>query len=695
MTDYVINTPTTSTQVLAANDSLAVIGGVNLDVLGNNAIYGTAGDMVVTVAGYVYGDITGFFDNSSVGGNNLSVGAGGSITSRNIAIFSYGGSNTVNNAGTIGATTAQAIDFAGSNTIMNSGVIYSSVTAIQLNAGFNFLENTGTIQDGTKNINVAITGADNTILNYGSIVGGTSALYLSDGGNEISNGGVISGATDGIKLAGTNNSSNVDNSGKIYGYYGIDDLEYYTTISNSGTISGTYGIYFSGSSGLNLTNSGTTTATYAGIYAYNGSAYVDNTGTLSGASYAAIFSGANNTLLNSGHISGAVYFGSGSSVYNGALGSASGTIYAGSGSNTFTGGAGTETFSLSGGTFDVDGGGGNDTFFAYNNLTSTDRIDGGAGNDLVQLYGDYSAGLLFTPTTMVNVETLQLVDGYNYKMQMNDAQVAAGQRLTVDASGLSSPYGLTINAANETDGYYTILGGAGGDSFTFSAAHFSANDIVQGGSGTAVDTLRFSTAGTITAAELAGVSGIETFDLGNGANSFTLTDALVASANGTNVRVNGGTGADTIDASGVASGHKDILDGGGGADSMIAGAGKDTFFYAAASDSTGPNYDTIANMNFSGDLFNLPGTNPITGINTAVTTGSLSSASFNSDLVSDITASKLGANHAVLFTASAGTLAGQTFLIADLNGTAGYQANADLVVHLTGATGTLATTNFV
>jgi hypothetical protein len=41
------------------------------------------------------------------------------------------------------------------------------------------------------------------------------------------------------------------------------------------------------------------------------------------------------------------------------------------------------------------------------------------------------------------------------------------------------------------------------------------------------------------------------------------------------------------------------------------------------------------------------------------------------------------------------TLAGQTFLIADLNGTAGYQANADLVIHLTGATGTLAATTFI
>ena len=85
---------------------------------------------------------------------------------------------------------------------------------------------------------------------------------------------------------------------------------------------------------------------------------------------------------------------------------------------------------------------------------------------------------------------------------------------------------------------------------------------------------------------------------------------------------------------------------------------------------------------------NIPGTNPITGIDAAVTTGALSTATFNSDLVAALSG-KLAAQHAVEFTASSGTLAGQTFLIADLNATAGYQANLDLVIHLTGATGTL------
>jgi len=78
-----------------------------------------------------------------------------------------------------------------------------------------------------------------------------------------------------------------------------------------------------------------------------------------------------------------------------------------------------------------------------------------------------------------------------------------------------------------------------------------------------------------------------------------------------------------------------------------------------------------------------------------VTSGKLSTATFNSDLAADLGATKLGADHAVLFTASKGDLAGDTFLVVDLNGTAGYQAGQDLVIRLTGATGTLATANFI
>jgi len=85
----------------------------------------------------------------------------------------------------------------------------------------------------------------------------------------------------------------------------------------------------------------------------------------------------------------------------------------------------------------------------------------------------------------------------------------------------------------------------------------------------------------------------------------------------------------------------------------------------------------------------------VTNIDPAVTTGSLSTATFNSDLAAAIGASHLLAHAAVLFTPSGGTLAGHTFLIADTVGMAGYQANHDLVADVTGAKGPLTTGNFV
>jgi hypothetical protein len=670
MAYYIVNTNSTSTEVLANGDVLTVVGGVNLDTLSANAIYGTGGGMNLNIIGYVYGDYSAFFDNSTVGGNRIVVAATGSMLSQNVAVASYGGSNSLNNAGMISANVA--VDFLGSNNIYNSGTITGTQRAIQLLAGSNTIYNTGNIGDSSSTGNdIYITGNFNNINNYGSIVGGYTALGITDTYNNILNGGNISGTEYGIELTGATGGSYINNSGTISGYYGVLSQEAYTNVVNSGTIAGNYAALYLGGSGLTVTN----------------------TGTLSGSSYGAVLTGADDSLANSGHIAGSVYFGSGASVYDGTLGSVSGTIYDGAGTNTFTGGAGSERFAASIGAFSIDAGGGNDVILAYQNLTPSQLIDGGAGTDTVVLNGDYSAGLVFSDTTMVNVEDLQLVSGHSYNLTMNDATVAAGQRLKVDASGLASANALTLDASAETNGYYTVLGGAGADTFTFNAQHFSAADIIRGGAG--FDILRFSTAGTISAAALAGVSGIERIQLANGTNSLTLTDALVGSATGAILRVFGGSGSDTINASAVTTATHDVIFGGGlGADHLIAGGGADLFDYFSAAGSTGTGYDTIANINFAKDKLDLPGTNPITAIDPKVTAGALSTATFNANMTAAL-AGKLGAHHAIEFTASSGTLSGQTFLVADLNGTAGYQANADLVIHLTSASGTLATTNFV
>lgn len=192
--------------------------------------------------------------------------------------------------------------------------------------------------------------------------------------------------------------------------------------------------------------------------------------------------------------------------------------------------------------------------------------------------------------------------------------------------------------------------------------------------------------------------GIETIDLADGTNNLTLTDALVSSANGKSITINGGTGADTIDAGAVTTASDRVtIDAGGGADSILAGASADTFEYKAVADLTGSGYDTIAGANFAHDAFDVSAVaGSIAAVDTAVTTGTLASgAKFNSDLAAALGASQLGAHDAVLFTASAGDLKDDTFLVVDCNGIAGYQANADLVIGLANATGTLKAANFI
>ena len=87
----------------------------------------------------------------------------------------------------------------------------------------------------------------------------------------------------------------------------------------------------------------------------------------------------------------------------------------------------------------------------------------------------------------------------------------------------------------------------------------------------------------------------------------------------------------------------------------------------------------------------MPGT--VSAVDAAVTTGALSTATFDSDLAAAVGASQLGAGHAVVFTPNSGTLSGDHFLIVDANGVAGYQAGQDYVIEF--GTGSATDVRFV
>ena len=153
----------------------------------------------------------------------------------------------------------------------------------------------------------------------------------------------------------------------------------------------------------------------------------------------------------------------------------------------------------------------------------------------------------------------------------------------------------------------------------------------------------------------------------------------------------GGGGDDTLDG----GDGDDTMNGGAGADAMNGGTGSDSFVYDGVHQSTSRGFDTIAAFDAAGDLFDLPFS--VTAIDPKFKAGTLSDATFDGDLAHAVNAARLGAHHAVLFTARHGDYAGETFLVIDANGTAGYQAGEDLVVRLDAAMhlADLATGNFI
>ena len=294
----------------------------------------------------------------------------------------------------------------------------------------------------------------------------------------------------------------------------------------------------------------------------------------------------------------------------------------------------------SGGTDSFSGGIGNDVFYMGANLIAAGQIDGGTGTDHVILNGDYSAGLTFNATTMVNVEFLAVTAGHSYTLTLDAATVALGQTLTVQGGTLGAGDSLTLDGSADA-GSFTMTAGAGNDSLSGGSAadtftpgagidtvhgnggndlilmqgNLTAADAIDGGSGT--DTLRLNgdySAGLTFGATT--VTNVETIALIAG-NSYSLTIADATVASGSSLTVNGlGLGAGdslTFDGSAdltggtagdrrrrrqrrLTGGHANdtirggggtnTITGGGGADLLVS-AGTDSFVYNAVSDSTG------------------------------------------------------------------------------------------------------------
>lgn len=286
------------------------------------------------------------------------------------------------------------------------------------------------------------------------------------------------------------------------------------------------------------------------------------------------------------------------------------------GNVSITGGAGADTFALTGNGGDfVSGGDGNDTI---SGAVANDTVQGGNGTDTLQL----ASGANFTSVAAAAVSGIEVLslsdDGNAAAVVGNTVTIADGflsgngaASLIVDASNVTNDDTVSINASaltatnsirilgsTETAGAGdTLTGGAGNDTFVFTAANLTAADRVVGNGGTDTVEIQFDETG----------SRINEL----GVNSTTIENVTVTDFTADNTQRDltlnmgeyGGTGTVTVSAAAITASPDGLLantdrfvfdggsnTGGGGVAQTAArfnvtgGAGNDTLTGAAAAD---------------------------------------------------------------------------------------------------------------
>jgi hypothetical protein len=348
------------------------------------------------------------------------------------------------------------------------------------------------------------------------------------------------------------------------------------------------------------------------------------------------------------------------------------------------------------GLYTITGSSQSDTFDLGAGFSVSDSMAGGGGNDTLALNGDYTLG--FGPSTITGIETITLAAGHDYALGTDDNNVASGETLTIDASALGAGDTLTFFGTQETDGAFHIIshagsaflvGGGGDDIFDVGANAFSPSVTLVGGNGT--DTV-------VLDGVYAPGTNISTLALDS------IEIVKVAAGHSYNLVESGSFYVGNIDASSLGTGDHLIFDSSGasGGVSIRSGAGSDYFnvnhvaenvFHYEGIALSGDTRDTISDFNTS--TVDKIAFHTVNAVDPVIFGGTLDNANFDSELASAIGAAQLHAGDAVVFNPFNGDLGGNTFLIVDGNGVAGYQAGFDLVIDITGGNFAVIPANFI
>lgn len=399
------------------------------------------------------------------------------------------------------------------------------------------------------------------------------------------------------------------------------------------------------------------------------------------------------------------------------------------------------TAEAAGSTLTFKGGSGNDSVtFAAGTLTTADVLTGGTGTDTVAINDTAltTVGGLAHVNAQTGFETLGLnTTGASLDMSLltngiTNVAIGAGNISATTTNSLSASTYTIDNSASNT----------GTVSVGNKVGELSTAVTVDYGTATTAQTLAALTLNGATTVSLVstgtgtGGSNIIT-DLNNmdnsvinvtGAKNLTITNALDGTGTGSKVDATNFTGILTVTGSGLADiiigGSKaDVINGGAGKDTITGGAGADAITVSTASSNDvitgGADADTFKFSGTSATMFTsstgtsdivsitdfVAGTDKISLLDTAGAFTSVTLATQTIATAADLTAvwagitaiaasADNGAAAASLITVSAGAAAGTYLYVNDTAGAAVLNT-ADLLVKLTGITGTLATTDFV
>ncbi|HIJ89313.1 MAG: hypothetical protein OEV89_00450 [Desulfobulbaceae bacterium] len=398
------------------------------------------------------------------------------------------------------------------------------------------------------------------------------------------------------------------------------------------------------------------------------------------------------------------------------------------------------TAEAGGSTLTFKGGSGDDkATFAAGTLTTADVLTGGTGTDTIAINDTAltTAGGLAHVNAQTGFETLGLnTTGASLDMSLltngiTNVAIGAGNISATTSNSLATSSYTIDNSASNTG--TVSIGNKVGELATAVTLDY--------GTATAAKTLAALTLNGATTVSLvstgtgSGGSNIITTltNMDNsvinvtGAKNLTITNALAGTGTGSKVDATNFTGILTVTGSGQADiligGSKaDVIDGGAGKDTITGGAGADVITVSTATSNdvltggadgdsfkfSGTATTMFATSNGTSDIVRITdfvaGTDKIGLVDTAGAFTSVTLATQTLATAADLTAvwagitaiaasTDNGAAAATLLTVSAGAAAGTYLYVNDTN--AAVSNALDLLVNVTGISGTLATTDFV